>query len=418
GRYDVEFEERGIDYPIGYVRWTETRNLDAFLAIVESGQVKLEPLITHRYSIDEAPRAYELLADGGRENRPLGMVLRYSGTLGRLPAVSSDMSSVIKPVSGPIAGLVGVGFIGAGSFARSTLMPAFQRQGDARLEQVVTANGLSAFDAQKSFGFRRAGTDVDELLANPRIQLVCIATRHDSHADLVVRALEAGKHVFVEKPLALNEAQLARVIEANERAPGLVLVGFNRRFSPMADAIRHQLTSRGPMMMFARMNGGNLGNHWLNDERIGGGRMVGEGCHLVDLLSFFTDDQSIVSVEAQTPATTRRPQDYAVQLRFADGSIGIILYTSLGDVSMGHERIEVYSGGASAYIDDFIRGRVFCGGRSRKLKQRGRGHEQEVAALVAAVKGARPSPIAFSTLVGVTRTTFEVHDALAKRTAL
>jgi predicted dehydrogenase/threonine dehydrogenase-like Zn-dependent dehydrogenase len=415
GRYDANFEEKGIDYPVGYVRWTETRNLEAFLQCLAAGQVELASVITHRYSLDDAPGAYdELVSQGGP--RPLGMVIEYAEPAAAAAAPRPAPAVSTKPAAaGPIAGDIGVGFIGAGAFARSVLLPAFKGRSGVKLRRVVDAVGLTAYDAQRKFGFEAIGTDVEEALADPGIHLLCVVTRHDQHAPMVVRGLRAGKNVFVEKPLALTEEQLREVEEAAAASPGLLLVGFNRRFSPMALAIRDALSGRGPLLMTYRVNAGQLPpGHWTTDPEVGGGRIIGEGCHFIDLMSYLTRDAAIVSVQA---ACAGRPtgltEDAAIQLAFADGSVGQILYTAKGEPSIGKERLEVHAGGASAVLEDYRTCAIHKGRKVSRIREGGKGHGEEVAALLDAVRRGGPSPIAPATLFGITRATFEVHRSLA-----
>jgi len=412
GRYDPSFEEKGLDYPIGYVRWTETRNLEAFLESIADKRVAVSPLVTHRFTLDEAPRGYDALVAGGP--RPLGMLIRYdAAAVAAAPAAPAAGPSA--PSVGAVSGPIHVGFLGAGAFARAVLIPAFTKSGRIAFERVATAHGLTAFDAQRKFGFASVGTDPDELLRDPKVQLVCILTRHDAHADLVCRSLAAGKHVFVEKPLALNEDELARVEAAARSAGSVLLVGFNRRFAPMARSVREAVADRGPIAMTYRVNAGKLPpGHWLNDPAVGGGRIIGEGCHFVDLLSFMTGDAPIEAVRARTVGRPRgAAEDVAIELSFADGSVGSILYTALGAPGLGKERFEVHAGGVSAVVDDFRAGTVWRGSKKAALGSAGKGHGEEVTALVAAVASGGPSPIALDTLVAVTRATFAVHRELA-----
>jgi predicted dehydrogenase len=415
GRYDAGFEEKGIDYPIGYVRWTETRNLESFLDALARGRVTVAPLVTHRYALAEAPGAYDLLVGSGGE-RPLGIVLRYEDGAADMPAAAPPPAAVPRR-AGAVAGPIGIAFVGAGAFARGTLLPALRGRSDATLERVVTAHGLTAFDAQRKFGFRAVGTDPSEVWRDERVHLVCIATRHDAHAPLVLEALAAGKHVFVEKPLALDEPSLDAIERAAASAGGVLLVGFNRRFSPQAAGMRAALNGRGPLQMTCRVNAGALpSGHWLNDPETGGGRIVGEGCHFFDLLSFLTGDAAIETMDAAAAGRPRGlAEDVVIQLGFADGSVGQILYTSKGDPSLGKERIEAHAGGVSCVIDDFRSGTSRRGGKSATLGASGKGHAEEIEALIAAVRRGGPSPIATATLVGVTRATLRVREALARR---
>ncbi len=418
GRYDAGFEERGVDYPVGYVRWTQTRNLEAFLGLLADGRVRVADLVTHRYAMSDAPRAYDvLLSDSGP--RAVGMLVDYptlDGGARRHQAESPSTAAFFAP---PIPGEIGVAFLGAGAFARAVLLPQLRGRSGVRLRHVVTSHGLTALDAKKRFGFERDGTDNGAALSDPEVRLVFIATRHDAHASLVAGALRAGKHVFVEKPLALDEGQLREVEPIAAGCGQVLLVGFNRRFSPMARAVRDAIGPRGPAMMTYRVNAGRLPmGHWVLDPQVGGGRIVGEGCHFVDLLSFLTGDAEIVRIEALRAGRPRGlAEDVAVQIEFADGSVGQILYTAKGDPAAGKERIEAHAGGCSAWIDDYRDCRIVRGGKISRVRQGGKGHGEEIAALLAAVRTGGPSPIPLPVLTRVTRATFEVHRLLSRLTA-
>lgn len=413
GRYDAGYEEKGLDYPPAFVRWTEARNLEAFLSCLADGRVDVASLITHRYALDEAPAAYDALLDGGGR-RPLGMTIRYADAAPAPSAVQVPPATPPSAPAGPVSGEVGFGFVGAGGFARGVLLPLLTGRPGVRLRRVVTGHGLTASDAAAKFGFLEAGTDVDAVLRDPEVHLVCIATRHDAHADLVVRSLASGKHVFVEKPLAITEAQLEQVSRAAAAHPAVLLVGFNRRFAPMARAAREAVAARGPFLATMRVNAGALPpGHWTLDPEVGGGRIVGEGCHFVDLLSFLAGDSPIVAVEARSAGRPRGlAEDVAVQIEFGDGSVGQILYTAKGASSLPKERLELHAGGMSLVLDDWREMTVHRGGSRRREGKPGKGHREEIEALLAAVRSGGPSPIPFATLAGVTRATLEVHRRL------
>jgi predicted dehydrogenase len=414
GRYDAGFEEKGLDYPAGYIRWTETRNLEAFLHAIGEGRVRIGTLVTHRYGLDEAPAAYDMLMSN-EGPRPLGIVIRYpDGGMPTAPTSPAPPTAGSR-TAGPVDGDVGIGFIGAGAFARGVLLPLFQSRAGTVLRRVATAHGLTAYDAQRKFGFKAAGTDAGEILADPSIDLVCVTTRHESHAALVTEALRAGKHVFVEKPLAIDDEQLRAVEVAAAASTGVLLVGFNRRFSPLAVAMRDALGGRGPIIATYRVNAGPLPpGHWLNDPAVGGGRIIGEGCHFIDFLAFLTGDAAIESVEARCAGRPRGPaEDVAIQLGFSDGSVGQILYTAKGDPALAKERVEAHAGGASVVLDDFRSVEIVSGGKRRRSATGGKGHAEEIAALIAAVKAGGPAPIAPASLFATTRATLRVHDAIA-----
>ena len=420
GRYDPRFEEKGLDYPIGYVRWTETRNLEAFLSLIAEERVNPLALVTHRFPIDDASQAYDLLLSETGP-RPLGILISYGETTEAVASgrcrPESAVSSV-RPAAKRLAKTdeVTVGFVGAGSFARSTLLPNLKKLPRLRLRSVVTAHGLTALDAQRRFGFERLDTDPEAVFSDPEIHLVFITTRHDLHAELLIRALQAGKHVFVEKPLALNEEQLMRIESAARTAPGLMLVGFNRRFSPHARAIREAFAMNGPLMMSYRVNAAVLpAGHWLNDPDVGGGRILGEICHFVDLMSYLTGDAGIVSMEARgTGRAHGAAEDISVLLSFAEGSIGQLLYTIHGSPLVGKEFLEVHGAGRSAILQDYQKCTLNLGRREIKAKGAGKGHLEELSAFVEAVRKGGPSPIPPEVLFRVTRTTFLLQQALRR----
>jgi len=337
------------------------------------------------------------------------MVIRYPEMDDSRPRPSVPAASV-KPTKGEI----GVAFVGAGAFAKGVLLPEFRKHRDVALRRVVTSRGLSARDVQKRFGFQESGTDFDDVFRDSAIGLVCIATRHDLHAALAVKAVRADKHVFVEKPLALDDEQLRTVERSADGSARIVMVGFNRRFSPLAVRVREAVAGLGPILVTYRVNAGALpAGHWANDPGTGGGRLIGEGCHFFDLCSFLTGDAAIVEVQARAAGRSRGPaEDFVVQLSFGDGSVAQILYTAKGDPRLGKERVEVHAGGVSAIIEDYRAGSIHRGGKTTKLTQAGKGHAEEVQALLSAVRSGGPPPIALPVLLAVTRATFEAQRQL------
>ena len=367
GRYDREYEERGLDYPIGYVRWTERRNMAAFVGLLASGKVDVEPLIRRRVKIAEADAAYEELLAG---SSPLGIVIEYPEREPAPPPISA------RPSERPATGAVGV--IGTGSFATRILIPALARAG-FEIGAVASASGVSAQSVAASLDSTRAVTP-DELLSDPDLGLVVVATRHDSHAELAARALRAGKAVFVEKPPALNEEELQMLREARDETGLPLAVGFNRRFAPLARELRDHVRGHGPIELLYRVNAGRLASdHWLSDPLVGGGRLVGEGCHFVDLACWIVGCcPSLVSAHVQPEADlpVAGAQSFVVGLRFPDGSLATILYSAGGASGLPKEYLEAHSGGRSAVLDDYRQLDLRDGRRHRRVRGRGgdKGH--------------------------------------------
>jgi predicted dehydrogenase len=358
GRYDPEYEEKGNDYPIGYVRWTERRNMDAFLRLVAEGKVKTELLTTHRYEVDRAADAYNLIL--GRGERYCGVVLEY-------PMASLTPTSVkaARPLAVSRDGELGISFIGAGNFARGVLLPAVKRESRIRLLGVATATGISAKNTASQFGFAYASTSYEQLLEDEGAQVVFIATRHNNHAQLAAEALRRGKAVFVEKPLAITEEGLGEVASAQTQTGGLLMVGYNRRFAPLAQEVKQRLASRtGPMTILYRVNAGELpAGHWSHDPAEGGGRVIGEVCHFVDFIQFLTDSLPVrVSAEAVPLNSGAGFLDDSVSIiiGMADGSIASILYVASGDPTVPKERIEIFCDKSVASIEDFKSGQFTC----------------------------------------------------------
>ena len=286
GRYDPNYEESGHDYPVAYVRWTEGRNIEAFLDLLAAGQIDVKPLITHRFSIDDSPRAYQLIS-GKLHEHYLAVVLEYN-TEGEVNSRIENRSITKKPTLA--AGRVGLGLIGAGGYAQKVLLPNFRAAG-AEFCSIASASGVSARDVGTKFGFARFLSNAQNVIDDVDANLIVIATRHGSHAELARLALDSGKHVFVEKPLALNDAELDSVLEAAARSEGQLLVGFNRRFSPLAVRAKEVFAGRqAPLSIVYRVNAGRVPReHWAQDPSEGGGRIIGEVCHFIDLMQFLTE---------------------------------------------------------------------------------------------------------------------------------
>jgi predicted dehydrogenase/threonine dehydrogenase-like Zn-dependent dehydrogenase len=403
GRYDPVYEQGGHDYPYPYVRWTAQRNFEAVLDMMADGRLNVAPLITHRFPFERALDAYKLLES---DEFYLGILLEYSAD--RPSAELLKRRVLLKPgeLSSTPAGAV-IGFIGAGGYASKVLIPAFKKTG-AHLASIASNGGLSAAHAGRKFGFEEATTDVDAILANPSIDTVAIATRHDSHATLVCRALRAGKHVFVEKPLALNSEQLDD-IEATWRSlsqPPLLMVGFNRRFAPQVLRIRQLLNSvKEPKSLIYTVNAGSIAHdHWTHDPETGGGRIAGEACHFIDLLRF------VVGSPARDVQTTRQSSDtVSITITYEDGSIGTVHYFATGHKSFPKERLEVFAGGRILVLDNFRHLIGFGWPRFKRMRlwHQDKGAVEMAAAFVSAIRAGTSSPIPFDELLEVSRTTLK-----------
>lgn len=416
GRYDPEYEERGHDYPLPYVRWTEGRNLEAFLDLTASGAVRTSPLVTHRFPVEESARAYELISGDAREPY-LGIVINYD-TEREVERSVVNPSSKFKVQNSKSAGVVRVGWIGAGDYARHMLLPHFKEAG-AEFSSIATASGVSARDVGTRYGFGRFVSGADEVLSDESINLVVIATRHDTHAALAQRALERGLNVFLEKPLALDDASLDSLVEAASNSSGLLAVGFNRRFSPHARAAKEFFREvRAPLSILYRVNAGRIPRaHWTQDPREGGGRVVGEVCHFVDFMQFMTG-APVERVYAE-PVTTSDREAVAedsvfVTLKFADGSNGTIAYLAEGDRALRKERVEIFGGGRSFVLDDYRAASAYRDGRetTTRLRAQDKGQRDELRALFDALRRGGPAPTTLAELANTTRATFRILDSL------
>jgi predicted dehydrogenase/threonine dehydrogenase-like Zn-dependent dehydrogenase len=408
GRYDPEYEEGGRDYPISYVRWTERRNMQEFLRLVASGQVTPSRLTSHRFDLTEAERAYAIVT--GEDKQPfLGVILTYAQH-----ADAGGRTVQLRPASAR-TGKVGLGVIGAGNFAKAVLLPRIAKS-PVDLVGVSTATGASAKTTGDKFGFGYCTTDTDKLLADPAEHAVVIATRHGSHAGMTARALRAGKAVFVEKPLALDEEGLQEVLQAQAETGGVLAVGFNRRFSPLVEQLKAAFAPGAPLAMTYRINAGPIpASSWIHDPEQGGGRIIGEVCHFVDLVQHVADDEvaEVFAINAGGYAAGLHDV-VTISVRFRGGSVASINYFANGDKSYPKERLEVFGGGTIAVLDDFRELTLTRNGKRKSVKKlsQDKGFDEEIAAFLKAVKDGGAPPIPLASLVATTRATFAIEESL------
>lgn len=412
GRYDEDFEGRGVKYPVGWVRWTEADNLRECVRLMDKGlarRLDVGALITHRFAFDQAEAAYTLVTERTEPN--MGVVLRYdSETKSGVPVFPAVQASAGKCV---------MGVIGAGNFARTVLLPELKRIPGVELCTICTTRGQTADHAKGAFGFAHATTEIDAVLNDPAINAVLVATRHSNHAALTARVLAAGKAVIVEKPLALDRAQLNQVIEARNGADAFFTVGFNRRFAPMVVKARQMLARHaGPKMLVLRVNAGALpAESWVNAAEEGGGRILGEGCHFIDLARSLAGS-AIVSVQADAAKVTHGGcDDLTITLGFADGSLATIVYTAQGDSGFSKERFECFAGGTVIAIDNFLTLSITENGRTRVEKAKmgqDKGHRGELEAFAAAVAAGGSAPVDEAELVETSLATIAVLESLAE----
>ena len=416
GRYDPAYEEGGSDYPIGYVRWTEARNLEAVLAAIARKRLDVASLVTHRFPFEDALGAYEVIT-GARPEPHLGVLLTYQGG----QAATTTAPASVAP--GSQGSVLGVGIVGTGSFATSVLLPALAKVKEARLDAAVSRQGLSARHVANRYGAEVAAS-LDELLARPSTQAVIIATRHDLHAAQAAAALAAGRDVFLEKPAATNEADLTKLLEAARASGCRLMVGFNRRFAPFACQLKAAFEGRrAGLVMTARINAGFVPpGSWVVDPREGGGRIVGEMCHFIDLFSYWADALPVrVSAHGLGGHGAYNGEDnLVVGLEFGDGSVASLVYTSMGDPALGKEIYEVTCQRTMASINDWRGLHVTRGGRTRSSRalRADKGHAEELRQFVQACQSGQSSPIPLESIAATTRATFAIEHARLSRAAV
>lgn len=410
GRYDPSYEEHGQDYPYGYVRWTEQRNMEAFLDLIAQGKVNVKRLISHVFDIENAAAAYDIVL--GKVKEP------HSGILLKYTPGDQPHKSIIRLSSGAAAGTGGihVGVIGAGSFAQNYLIP-YMRSWGAHLTTVVTSRGITAKNVAGKFSFANASSDSQDIFSDRQINTIFIATPHNTHAEYVEKALQAGKSVFVEKPLALNAGELEAITQQMEQHGGRLMVGFNRRFSPVANALKSAFGRPAqPLVINYRVNAGFIPKeHWIQDPVTGGGRIVGEACHFIDLMQYFTGSLPIkVYASCINGDNDKLPNEdnVCIIIHFSDGSIGSLTYVASGDKSLPKERVEIFGDGKVGIIDDFKKGELHQNNKVKTLNLQGKGHKEEVQAFLQAVSTGGPMPVDFESIRQTTAATFKILDSL------
>jgi predicted dehydrogenase/threonine dehydrogenase-like Zn-dependent dehydrogenase len=449
GRYDPQYEENGVDYPIGYVRWTERRNMEAFLSLMADRKINSGVLTTHAFPIDRADEAYDLIlgrmsmddgesatepadqdaASGSAQNKPgsfrCGVVLQYpDAKQGSEQRSDSVVVRNRQPARARASWELGVSFIGPGNFARGVLLPLLRRAGKVRLAGVAAATGISAMNAASEFGFSYSTTDYSRLLDDEETDCVFIATRHDLHSRLAAECLARGKPVFVEKPLATSIEGLCEVMDRANTSAGVLAVGYNRRFAPLAAQVKERLSNRaGPLSISYRVNAGQLPpEHWSYDRAEGGGRIIGEVCHFIDFAQYITGALPMRVNAEPVPQSGRAgfPDDsVAISISMTDGSIASIFYVASGDALLPKERIEIFCDRSVAIIDDFKSAEFIRGGKSSRLGRGGqdKGHAAEIQAFLRAVRGEAEWPISNDSTAAPSLATFAALESIRTATA-
>jgi predicted dehydrogenase/threonine dehydrogenase-like Zn-dependent dehydrogenase len=416
GRYDLSYEEKGIDYPAGYVRWTEKRNMEAFQNLIHSGRIDIDYLTTHEIELGDAKEAYDMIV---KRSQPfLGIVIRYD--------TKKELQRKAVKTGGSLPlGKVRIAFVGAGSYAQGNLLPHLPKSDvDVIRSGIMTSSGTTSKRVAERFGFGFCTADEKDIFQNDEINTVFIATRHDSHADYVLKALRAGKNVFVEKPLALTEEELENIWEyfscqRNCKTPAL-MVGFNRRFSPLAIELKRRL-GKEPMSMIYRVNAGSIpAEHWIQDRAIGGKRIVGEACHFIDFMTYLCGavPRSIHACALRDPQSLH--DTVSINMEFADGSIGTLCYFANGSKTLEKEYIEVHQSGFTGIIRDFRELTIYGSGRRKRkrLRSQDKGQAAMMKAFLSGLKEGTGAPIPVEELLLVSFATFAAEKALKERNAI
>ncbi|TCD02696.1 bi-domain-containing oxidoreductase [Pedobacter psychroterrae] len=401
GRYDEDYERKGIDYPLSFVRWTEKRNFEAVLNAISTGKLEVKSLITERVALTDFKDIYDNISGQGS----IASILEY-------PLESDSSNTVVLNSNSFVNGKGGIGIIGSGNFTKMTMLPAL-KAANADLISIASAGGVSGTAMAKKYGIAKSTTNYNEIFDDPSVDLVLITTRHNQHAQMVVEGLNKGKHIFVEKPLALTDAELSTIVEAYKGSKTLT-VGFNRRFSPHIQKIK-KLVGNSPMNVIATMNAGHIpANVWIHDMKVGGGRIIGEACHFIDLITFLTGSKvKAVCMNAMGPNPQENTDNASILLEYENGSTGVINYFSNGSKAYSKERIEVYSQERTAIMDNF---RVTTGygfkGFSKLKTGLDKGHKEQFKLLIDVLKDGGKPLIPIDEIINTTKASFAAIESL------
>ena len=406
GRYDLNYEEKGIDYPLAYVRWTEKRNMEAFQNLIVTGKINIDYLTTHEFDFDNAKAAFDLVVS--KAEPFTGIALKYDIK----KTVSKSKISTSETVQ---LGKINISFIGAGSYAQGNLLPNIPETSDVARVGVLTNTGTTSKRVAEKFKFQFCATEESDVL-DDKTNTVFVATRHDSHGPYVLKCLEANKNVFVEKPLCLLESELESIIELQSKKKKAVMVGFNRRFSPLTDKLK-MAVGNNPMTMFYRINAGSIpADNWIQDLEIGGGRVLGEVCHFIDYLTYLNGSLPTKVSATALPDANQLNDTLNILIQFGNGSSGVVAYYANGSKSMTKEYVEVFSAGMSATLNDFKELKIFGKGNPKKEKffNQNKGQKEMVSAFVNGLLNEGKAPISFEEIVAVTKASFKVIESVKR----
>ncbi len=416
GRYDPTYEEKGVDYPIGYVRWTEKRNMESFLNLIAQKRIDVASLVTHRFPFSQASETYKKINEASGNENYIGVVFEYEKSpIERTVTLREPVKKTTPPQ------MLTLGVIGAGNYVKTMLLPHIQNMEKITLAAIATATGTSAVYTGEKFGFETATTEPAKVLDDEKINALLIGTRHNLHSSFIIRGLKNNKHVFCEKPMALNKDELHDIIKAHNESKGSVMIGYNRRFAPLMEKLKFSLNPQIPMVMSYIVNAGFMAkDSWYQDPEQGGGRIIGEVCHFVDVFQYLTDDY-VQEVFAKCVSDTRADQteqdNVIISLKTSRGSVGEIIYTAYGDRQYPKERIQVFNGGTTCFLDNFKSLKIYKGGKCKKIgggMTPDKGQRNELIRWVETVLSAGSTPIPFQQLLNTSLTTIAVIESLKK----